>query len=209
MTSAVHAHAAYDQTNLTHVLRRAAQLGLLQAVLVFVFSVVSRFLDGLPELALRSLIVLIGVGATTLLPGLWTRARSVEGIAGAAGIGLGATVVFTLVDSVLLQWIGTYTNRWLEIGGGSNWWYLPVWWMVGTYLAWMGAFALANQTVKRGAPAPGMVLGLALVLTAVCGVIGVMLAVPHASVGLGTFSVAFLPAIALTVLLTGVRVPRS
>jgi hypothetical protein len=209
MTSAVHVHAAYDQTNLTHVLRRAAQLGLLQVVLVFVFSLASRFLDGTPELAVRSLIVLAGVGATTLLPGLWTRARSVEGIAGAAGIGLGATVVFTLVDSVLLQWIGTYTNRWLEIGGGSNWWYLPVWWMVGTYLSWMGAFALANQTVRRGAPAPRVVFGVALLLTVVCGVIGVVLSVPHASFGLGTFSVAFLPAIALTVVVTGMGVTRA
>jgi hypothetical protein len=209
MTSAVHVQSAYDQTNLTHVLRRAALLGLLQAGLVLAFSLASRFLDGLPELVIRSVIVLAGVAATTLLPGLWTRARSVEGIAGAAGIGLGATVVFTLVDSVLLQWIGTYTNRWLEIGGGSNWWYLPVWWMVGTYLSWMGAFALANQTAKRDAPAPGVVLGLSLVLTAICGALGVALGVPHASLNLGTFSVAFLPAIALTVVVTGMGVSRS
>jgi hypothetical protein len=209
MTSAVHVQSAYDQTNLTHVLRRAALLGLFQAGLVLAFSLASRFLDGLPELVIRSVIVLAGVAATTLLPGLWTRARSVEGIAGAAGIGLGATVVFTLLDSVLLQWIGTYTNRWLEIGGGSNWWYLPVWWMAGTYLSWMGAFALANQTVKRGAPAPGVVLGLSLVLTAICGALGVVLGVPHASLGLGTFSVAFLPAIALSVVVTGMGVSRS
>lgn len=209
MTSAVQVHAAYDQTNLTYVLKRAAQLGLLQVVLVLAFSLVSRFLDGVPELGLRSVIVLAGVAATTLLPGLWTRARSIEGIAGAAGIGLGATAVFTLVDSVLLQWIGTYTNRWLEIGGGSNWWYLPVWWMAGTYLSWMGAFALANQTVKNDDPAPAMVLGMALGLTAACGVAGVMLGVPHASFGLGTFSVAFLPAIALTVVVTGMGVKRT
>lgn len=209
MTSAVQVHGTYDQTNLSHVLRRAGQLGLLQVVLVLAFSVASRFLEGLPELVIRSTIVLAGVAATTLLPGLWTRARSIEGIAGAAGIGLGATVVFTLLDSVLLQWIGTYTNRWLEIGGGSNWWYLPVWWMVGTFLAWMGAYALANQTARSGSPAPGTALGMALAFTAVFGVAGVLLGIPHASFGLGTFSIAFLPAIALTVAVTGMGVNRS
>ena len=110
---------------------------------------------------------------------------------------------------MLLQWIGTYTNRWLEIGGGSNWWYLPVWWMVGTFLAWMGAFALANQAAKADSPAAGAVLGMALAFTVVFGVAGVLLGVPHASFGLGTFSVAFLPAIALTVVVTGMGVKRA
>src|SRR4029079_11961055 len=89
--------------------------------------------------------------AVTLLPGLWTRARTIEGIAGAAGIGLGATVVFLLVDVTVLQNIGTWGNRWREIGGGSDWWYHPVWWMVGTFLPWFGAWMLANQ-LTRGAP---------------------------------------------------------
>jgi hypothetical protein len=203
MTFAVTASAAHDQTNLAHVLRRAALLGALLAVLVLAFSLASRALTGAPEFAARSLVVLTGVAATTLLPGLWTRARSIEGIAGAAGIGLGAAVVFTLIDSLLLQWIGTYTNRWHEIGGGSNWWYLPVWWMVGTFLSWMGAFALANQTERRGEPAPVMVMVLALILTAVFGMAAVTLGVPYTAVGIGTFSVAFLPAIAVTALITG------
>jgi len=209
MTSAVRPHAAHDQTNLPHVLRRAGQLGLLQAAAVLVFSLISRFLDGAPELALRSVIVLAGVAATTLLPGLWTRARTVEGIAGAAGIGLGAAALFTVVDAIVLQPIGTYTNRWLAIGGGSNWWYLPVWWMVGTFLPWMGAYALANQTAKSGAPSPVGVLVTSLVLAAICGAVAVAIGFPGASLGLGTFSVAFLPAIALTVLVTGVGVKRG
>ena len=37
--------------------------------------------------------------------------------AGAAGIGLAAAGVYLLVDVSLLQPIGTYTNRWREIGG--------------------------------------------------------------------------------------------
>src|SRR4029450_8063917 len=138
MTSAV-SQSALDHTELRHVLRGAAILGVLQAVLVFVFALVSRPLEGTPELIVRGVIVLIGLAATTLLPGSWTRPRTIEGIAGAAGIGLAATFVFLLIDTALLQHIGTYTNRWYEIGR-SNWWYHPVWWITGTFLPWMGAW---------------------------------------------------------------------
>ena len=88
-----------------------------------------------------------------MLPGLWTRARTIEGIAGAAGIGLAAAFVFMVIDVALFQPLGLWTNRWLEIGGGANWWYHPVWWMVGTYLTWMGALVQANQAAKSGARA--------------------------------------------------------
>jgi hypothetical protein len=209
MTSAVHASSSHDQTHLVHVLRHGVLLGALQAILVLAFSLVSRFLDGTPELGLRAVIVFVGVAATTLLPGLRTRARTIEGIAGAAGIGLAATVVFTLIDSLALQWIGTYTNRWHEIGGGSNWWYLPVWWMTGTYLAWLGAFALANTAARSGGePAPAVVLGASAVLAIVIGAGAAFAGFPGAHLGLGTMAVAFLPAIAVTVIVTGMGARR-
>jgi len=107
--------------------------------------------------------LVIGLAATVILPGLWTRARNIEGIAAAAGIGLAATVVFLLVDVALLQPFGAYTFRWRALGGGSNWWYHPVWWMVGTYLAWMGAFILANQTARNGRPSVGGLVALVLI----------------------------------------------
>lgn len=202
MTAAAHPQAGHDDTRLPHVLRQGALLGAGQAALVLLFSVASRFLDGAPELAIRAVLVVAGLVATTILPGLWTRARSIEGIAGAAGIGLWATTVFTLIDSFGLQWIGTYTNRWHEIGGGSNWWYLPVWWMAGTGLSWLGAYALANTAARGGEPATGRVLGLTAGLTVVLAVGAAAVGFPGAALGLGTFSVAWLPALALTVLVT-------
>ncbi len=207
MTSAVHPRADHDQTALGMILRRAAMLGALQAAVVLLFSVASRFLDGAPEQIVRSVLVLAGVTATTLLPGLWTRARTIEGIAGAAGIGLAATAVFLVIDVVALQPLGTYTNRWLEIGGGSNWWYHPVWWMVGTFLAWMGAFAMARQTVRRGEPAPVTVMVLGVGLAVVLGVVATLAGFPGAALALPTFAVAYLPALALTVLLAGRGAP--
>ncbi len=208
MTSAAHTSSSADHTDVPFVVRNGAILGLLQSVLVLAFSLASRPLEGTPELVVRALIVLVGLATTTLLPGIWTRARRIEGIAGAAGIGLMATATYLLVDSLLLQRLGTYTNRWLAIGGGSNWWYHPVWWMAGTYLAWMGAWALANQA-ERGGTSPVMVFILALVFTAVAGATGVLIGVPYAAWTLGTFAVAFLAGITLTVLVTGLGGKRQ
>jgi hypothetical protein len=207
MTTAV-STSAFDYTELKHIVRGALILGVLQAVLVFGFALASRPLEGTPELVARTVIVLIGLAATTLLPGLWTRPRTIEGIAGAAGIGLAATAVFLVIDVALLQPLGTYTNRWLAIGGGSNWWYHPVWWMVGTFLPWMGAFAMANQEARGGA-SPVTVFLIALVLTAIVGSLGVILHVPLAAWTLGTFAVAFIPGIALTALVTGLGSRRT
>lgn len=208
MTSVAQTSASADYTEVPHVVRTGIILGVIQSVLVFAFSLVSRFLAGTPELVLRAVIVLVGLAATVLLPGIWTRARRIEGIAGAAGIGLMATGVYLLIDSLLLQHLGTYTNRWLAIGGGSNWWYHPVWWMVGTYLSWMGAWALANQA-DRGGANPVMVMVIAIVLTLLAGALAVVIHFPLAGWNLGTFSVAFLVGITLTVLVTGLGGKRT
>jgi hypothetical protein len=208
MTSVAQSSTTADYTEVPHVVRTGIILGVVQSVLVFAFSLVSRVLAGTPELILRAVIVLVGLAATVLLPGIWTRARRIEGIAGAAGIGLMATGVYLLIDSLLLQHLGTYTNRWLAIGGGSNWWYHPVWWMAGTYLSWMGAWALANQA-DRGGVNPVMVMVIAIVLTLLAGALAVVSHFPLAGWNLGTFSVAFLVGITLTVLVTGLGGKRT
>ena len=135
MGSAVESRGTYDVTALPHVLRRALVLGLITAIVVVLLSFITRLTSGVVETVAGGLVLLAGLTAVTVLPGLWTRARTIEGIAGAAAIGLAATVVFLLIDVALLQPFGIYTNRWREIGGGSNWWYHPVWWMAGTYLS--------------------------------------------------------------------------
>ena len=138
MTSTAELNRDYDLTGVPAIVAGSVKLGLLEGIAVLLFSLASRLLGGVVETIVCGIILIAGVAAVSMLPGLWTRPRTIEGIAGAAGIGLGATAVFLLVDVVLLQNIGTYTNRWYEIGGGSNWWYHPVWWMVGTFIPWMG-----------------------------------------------------------------------
>ena len=196
MTSVTHTTSVHDRTDVPWIVVGALKLGLLESVVVLLFSLAMRALGGPIETVVCSLLLLAGTAAVALLPGIWTRARTIEGLAGAAGIGLGATLVFLLVDVALLQNIGTYTNRWYAVGR-SNWWYHPVWWMVGTFLPWMGAWALANQTARRGSASPVVAFVTALVLAGIVGALAVKVGFPGAAWHLATFGVAFLPGVAL------------
>ena len=209
MTSTAELQREYDLTAVPAIVQGAVKLGLFQAIVVLLFALASRFLSGVPEVIICGVILAVGVAAVTLLPGLWTRALTIEGIAGAAGIGLGATGVFLLVDIVLLQNLGIYTNRWYDVGGGSNWWYHPVWWMVGTFLPWMGAWTLANQTARNGRPDALRALITALLLTLAVGVVAVLLDFPGAGWNLGTFAVAFLPGLVLATIVSALGKRRS
>jgi hypothetical protein len=204
MTSTAEPKGEYDATAVPSIVLGAIKLGLIEAVLVLIFSLASRFLSGVLETIVCAIILVIGLAAVTMLPGLWTRPRTIEGIAGAAGIGLGAAGVFLLVDVILLQNIGTYTARWYAVGGGSNWWYHPVWWMVGTFLPWMGAWILANQTARRAQPSAITGFGIAVGLGVVLAVLAVVLGFPGARWTLGTFAVAFLPGLLLATVVSAV-----
>ena len=133
----------------------------------------------------------------TFLPAQWTAARSTEGIAGAAAMGLVATVVFSALDIVLLRPFKAYPWTWDAIGGGSTWWYLPVWWMLGTFLAWMGGIVTAASgeatLARRALPA---VAGTIMV-TAIGRLAGVPVALPVATGGAFTVLLAALALVAL------------
>lgn len=205
MTSTAQVKGDHDATDVPAIVLGSVKLGLLETVLVLLFSLASRFLDGVAETIVCGLFLLVGLAAVTMLPGLWVRPRTIEGIAGAAGIGLGAAGVFLLLDVMLLQNIGTYSHRWYDVGGGSNWWYHPVWWMVGTFLPWMGAWILANQTTRNGRTAATTGLVTAVALTAVVAVLAIVLGFPGARWTLATFAVAFLPALVLATIVSAFR----
>ena len=202
MTAPSHATVA-DQTELPLILRASVKLGLIQTAIIILIGVVSRMFDGPIESAGIGVLLLIGLAVSAGLPGIWTNARTVEGIAGAAGIGLAASAVFLLLDVSLLQGnllpFALWTNRWREIGGGSNWWYHPVWWMVDCYLAWMGAWVLANQAVKGQRPSLGMLMALSVGLTVVLMVVAVLAHFPGAGWNVPTFGVTYLAGLTLAV----------
>jgi hypothetical protein len=209
MTSTAELNRDYDLTAVPSIVAGSVKLGLLESIFVLLFSLASRMLGGAVEAIVCGLILVAGLAAVSMLPGLWTRPRTIEGIAGAAGIGLGAAGVFLLVDVMLLQNIGTYTNRWYEIGGGSNWWYHPVWWMVGTFIPWMGAWILANQTVRNGRPSAATGLIMAFGLAVLVGIVATLAKFPGAGWTLGTFAVAFLPGLALANIVSAIGKRRT
>jgi hypothetical protein len=197
MATAVPLDAESDNTRVALVLRGSITLAVVQAVFVVIVSIITRLLGGTAEHALTGVVVFVGAMVTIFYPGTLTHPRTIDGIASAAGIGLGATWIFLLIDAFLLQTFHVYTNRWYQVGGGSFWWYLPVWWMVGTYLSWMGAWILANQSNRTGSTS--VLGGVALVtgIAAVCGVVAVVAHFPGASWNVPTFAVAILPGLAL------------
>ena len=209
MATAVEFRGDVDRTDVPHIVRTSIQLGLLECVFVVLMSLASRFLHGPVETAVLAILLVVGLALVCGLPGVWTRARTIEGIAGAAGIGLGAAGVYLLVDVALLQPVGIYSNRWRELGGGSNWWQHPVWWMVGTYLPWMGAWFLANQAAKGEPPSIVRLMLASLVFTVLAGAAAVLIHFPGASWSLPTFGVAFLAGITAAVIFSGLGRRRA
>lgn len=207
MTS-VAMEARYDRTDLANILRSGVALGLLQSVLIAAFGFIQVRVAGTVELVVCGLILLLGIALTITLPGLWTRARTLEGIAGAAGIGFASAIVFLIVDVAVFQPLGLWSSRWLAIGGGLNWWYHPVWWMVGTYLPTMGAWVLANQTRKNGQPSPFSLVIFTFVLSAILLLIGTVIGFPGAHWGMGAFAVSIIPGLIALVVFSGIGPDR-
>jgi hypothetical protein len=95
-------------------------------------------------------IVLAGGVAAAFLPGFFAASRTVQGVASAAGIGLWGTITFMAIDIILLRPFRAFPWTWDAIGGGSTWWYLPIWWMLGTFVAWMGGIVTAGRAARGG-----------------------------------------------------------
>jgi hypothetical protein len=131
-----------DRSDFRTVMIGGTKLGLAIGTAVVAFLVVSRMVPvGLMRDATQTLVVLAAGCAAAFLPARWVEPRSVEGVAGAAALGLWGAVVFSAFDIILLRPFDAYPWTWDAIGGYSTWWYLPLWWMLGTVLAWMGALA--------------------------------------------------------------------
>lgn len=121
-----------------------AILGVITAIGVVVFVFVSRTMDGMAETAVQSLLVVVGGSVLAYFPSRQIQPRSVDSIAWAALTGLMGALVFTVIDTALLRPLDMYYWTWDAIGGGSGWWYVPVWWMGSAALAWLGGWVTAN-----------------------------------------------------------------
>lgn len=158
--------ATADRSELRHVLLSGTIVGVVTAALVIVFLVISRLLPaGIITALLETIVVLAGAVAATFLPAHFAASRTVEGVAGAAAIGLWGTIVFMAIDIILLRPFHAFPWTWDAVGGGSTWWYLPIWWMLGTFVAWMGALVTAGRAA-RGRDTSVKALSVPILLTA-------------------------------------------
>jgi len=189
---------ATDRSDFRHILMSGTKVGLVTGVSVVAFLALSRLLpSGVAQTAFEAMLVLLVGVLVSLLPGQWVGSRGTEGVAGAAAVGLWGTVVFMAFDIVLLRPFQAYPWTWDAIGGGSTWWYLPIWWMLGTFVAWMGGMLTAGRNARGpaslGQIATPVVLG-AVVLAVVAKVTIIPVAWP---VVIGGAYVVTLTALAL------------
>jgi len=174
--------ATVDRSEFRHVLLSGTIVGAATAVAVILFLLVSRLLPaGLSTSVLLMIIVLAGGVGAAFLPGFFAASRTTQGVASAAAMGLWGTIVFMAIDIILLRPLRAYPWTWDAVGGGSTWWYLPIWWMLGTLLAWMGAIVTAGRAARGGDPSIR-----ALAIPAIGGGLGVGL-------GLGLGGLLFMP----------------
>ncbi len=161
--------ATMDRSEFRHVLLSGTIVGVVTAAAVILYLLVARLVSpGMVTSLLETVLVLAGGVAAAFLPGFFAGSRTTQGIASAAAIGLWGTIVFMAIDIILLRPFKAYPWTWDAVGGGSTWWYLPVWWMLGTFLAWMGGVVTAGRAAHGGdvsipALALPVVVGAALI----------------------------------------------
>jgi hypothetical protein len=201
--SATATPATQDRSDFRTVTTGGALVGVATGGAVVLFVAASRTLaGGALRGGVEALVVLAAGVVVAFFPAQWTAARETEGIAGAAAVGLVGTVVFSAIDIVLLRPFKAYPWTWDAIGGGSTWWYLPVWWMLGTFLAWMGGIVTAVGAARGGAQATlgraalPAVAG-AVVVAAIGRLAGLAVSLPAATGGAFTIVLAALALVAL------------
>src|SRR3989475_9409319 len=150
--------ATVDRSEFRHILQSGTIVGAVTAAAVVLFLLVSRVLPAGIATSLLQLIIVLAAGvAAAFLPGFFASSRTTQGIASAAAIGLWGTIVFMAIDIILLRPFRAFPWTWDAVGGGSTWWYLPVWWMLGTFLAWMGGLVTAGRAARgSGAAVPAV-----------------------------------------------------
>lgn len=203
-SSAPAAHGAFDRSDFRTVTLGGAAVGLVAGVAVVAFLAASR---SVPETAgarglVEALIVLAAGALVAFLPATWTAPRGADGIAGAAAIGLVGTIVFSAIDIILFRPFKAYPWTWDAIGGGSTWWYLPVWWMLGTFLAWMGGIVTAAAAPPGGGATTLAGRALPVVIATVIGaavarLLAFGIALPVATGGAFTVAIAAFAIVAL------------
>jgi hypothetical protein len=154
-----------------------AILGAITAIGVAIFAFLSRGMAGGVERIVQSILVLAGGVVFAFFPATRHQPTDVDGISWNAMIGLMGALFFTVVDVVVFRPINLYHWTWDAIGGGSGFWYIPVWWMGSAVLAWLGSWVVANSSRGGTASIPKVAIqsvAVAIVMAAILMVTGVV-----------------------------------
>src|SRR5262245_41130254 len=140
-------HSTHDgeRRDVRTILGTGLALGVVTAVGVAIFALISRALTGRVEVIVQSLFVLAGGAIATYVPSRAVRPRSVEAVGWSAFIGVIGAWTFTALDIIVLRNLAIYSWKWDAIGGGSAWWYIPVWWMGAATLAGLGGMVYSSR----------------------------------------------------------------
>lgn len=166
-------HAPAD---LRRIVRSGILLGGLTALGVTVFALVSRAVDGTLEVVLQSAIIFVGGVTAAYLPAIRLQPRNIDDAGWCALVAVIGAATFTAIDTAILRPVGLYHWTWDAIGGGSGWWYLPVWFMGAAFLAWIGTLVYGRTrrfTEPRLAALAGPTVGLAAVILAGLALTGI------------------------------------
>ena len=158
------------------IVRSGLILGVITTVGVWLFAMLTGATSGFARTIVQSVLVLLGGVVFAFGPALLFRPRDVDTIAWASMIGLLGALFFTVFDTAILRPLDTYSWKWDAIGGGSGFWYIPVWWMGAALLAWLGAWGVAINSPGDGNVNPpiGQTLVITLVLAALLMVLGIV-----------------------------------
>jgi len=188
-----------DRSDVRGILLGGLQLGVLTTVGVVAFALLSRALAGPVETVVQAVLIVLGGVACAYVPSLAVRPRTVDGIAWATLVGLLGALVFTVLDTAVLRPANLYHWTWDQIGGGSGFWYIPVWWMGSAVLAWLGAWIVAI-TARGGRDPMPLVVGLltAGLAVALFGLAVAVQVLPFHAAGMAlTFALALVGHVAL------------
>ena len=146
--------------------------------------------------------VVVGGAVFAYFPSMRIQPRSVDSVAWAALTGLMGALFFTVIDTAVLRPLDVYYWTWDEIGGGSGWWYVPVWWMGSAALAWLGAWVTANTANGGPVSIPPIAAQSAVISVVVFAILVVTSISPlHA----GTMALAVVLALVIHVAVTSFK----
>jgi hypothetical protein len=184
MTAAGHFQSTERRTVGT-LLGTGVALGVATAIGVVIFSLLSRVLSGTVGNWVLLILVLLGGLVAAFGPAAAVRPQTIDAVGWSAFVGVISAWTFTALDIIILRPVGLYSWRWDAIGGGSGWWYIPVWWMASAFLAWLGGWSYAARA-HRGAAVQlsnlaGLTAGVALIIT---GLLSLLHVVPFNAAGM-------------------------